>query len=145
MDPPRLVVVLGLNVGKIRIVREIGILRELGIVRDIGIHGKIKRVIEVVVDPLIWRLRPMATVEAATLPPRKRDRLTSLHPVATIEAMAVLGSVSDPFKVSSTSALQVLRRLGSIFTSVYAAKLKHVVSLLEGLQGGKKIALCQKE
>ncbi|GJV77888.1 hypothetical protein Tco_1509472 [Tanacetum coccineum] len=39
----------------------------------------------------------------------------------------------------------ILRRLGSIFTSVYAEKLKHVVSLLEGLQGGKKIALCQKE
>ncbi|GJX56062.1 ribonuclease H-like domain-containing protein [Tanacetum coccineum] len=48
-------------------------------------------------------------------------------------------------EVSSASALQVLRRLGSIFTSVYAAKLKHVVSLLEGLQDGKKIALCQKE
>ncbi|GJT35114.1 retrovirus-related pol polyprotein from transposon TNT 1-94 [Tanacetum coccineum] len=32
---------------------------------------------------------------------------------------------------SSASALQVLRRLGSIFTSVYASKLKHVVSLLE--------------
>ncbi|GJS32340.1 retrovirus-related pol polyprotein from transposon TNT 1-94 [Tanacetum coccineum] len=53
-------------------------------------------------------------------------------------------------KSSSTSkrrasALQVLKRLGSIFTSVYAAKLKRVVSLLEGLQGGKKIALCQKE
>ncbi|GKE98451.1 hypothetical protein Tco_0021802, partial [Tanacetum coccineum] len=48
-------------------------------------------------------------------------------------------------EVSSTSALQVLRRLGSIFTSVYAAKLKRVVSLLEGLQDGKKIALCQKE
>ncbi|GJX57310.1 hypothetical protein Tco_0287207 [Tanacetum coccineum] len=40
---------------------------------------------------------------------------------------------------------EVLRRLGSIFTSVYTAKLKRVVSLLEGLQGGKKIALCQKE
>ncbi|GKC25108.1 hypothetical protein Tco_1027258, partial [Tanacetum coccineum] len=68
----------------------------------------------------------------------------------------------------------VLRRLGNIFTLVYAAvqKLKKdswlelqfrladnsklnvvyllteaetCVSLLEGLQGGKKIALCQKE
>ncbi|GKC85312.1 hypothetical protein Tco_1141029, partial [Tanacetum coccineum] len=39
------------------------------------------------------------------------------------------------------SNLKVLRRLGSIFTSVYAAKLKRVVSLLEGLQGEKKIAL----
>ncbi|GJV24128.1 hypothetical protein Tco_1376823, partial [Tanacetum coccineum] len=45
----------------------------------------------------------------------------------------------------NASALQVLRRLGSIFTSVYAAKLKRVVSLLEGLQGGKKIVLYQKE
>ncbi|GJS77628.1 retrovirus-related pol polyprotein from transposon TNT 1-94 [Tanacetum coccineum] len=43
------------------------------------------------------------------------------------------------------SELKVFRRLGSIFTSVYAAKLKRVVSLLEGLQGKKKIALCQKE
>ncbi|GKA82248.1 hypothetical protein Tco_0788996 [Tanacetum coccineum] len=48
-------------------------------------------------------------------------------------------------EVPSASALQVLRRLGSIFTSVYAAKLKSVVSLLEGLQGRKKTALCQKE
>ncbi|GJW02121.1 hypothetical protein Tco_1560977 [Tanacetum coccineum] len=54
-------------------------------------------------------------------------------------------------KVSLASALQVLRRLGSIFTSVYAAiqklkkKIGMFVSLLEGLQGGKKIALCQKE
>ncbi|GJY94713.1 hypothetical protein Tco_0511074 [Tanacetum coccineum] len=47
-------------------------------------------------------------------------------------------------EVSSALALLVLRRLGSIFTSVYAAKLKRIVSLLEGLQGGKKIALCQK-
>ncbi|GJT02073.1 hypothetical protein Tco_0823242 [Tanacetum coccineum] len=46
---------------------------------------------------------------------------------------------------SSVSALQVLRRLESIFTLVYAVKLKRVVSLLEGLQGEKKIALCQKE
>ncbi|GKF36279.1 hypothetical protein Tco_0113037, partial [Tanacetum coccineum] len=46
---------------------------------------------------------------------------------------------------SSVSALQVLRRLESIFTLVYALKLKRVVSLLEGLQGEKKIALCQME
>ncbi|GJU24766.1 hypothetical protein Tco_1163387 [Tanacetum coccineum] len=44
-------------------------------------------------------------------------------------------------RVANASALQVLRRLGSIFTSVYAAKLKRVVSLLEGLQGEKRIAL----
>ncbi|GJR96824.1 hypothetical protein Tco_0268998 [Tanacetum coccineum] len=37
-------------------------------------------------------------------------------------------------EASSASALQVLRRLGSIFTSLYAAKLKRVVSLLEGLR-----------
>ncbi|GKB96081.1 putative reverse transcriptase domain-containing protein [Tanacetum coccineum] len=37
---------------------------------------------------------------------------------------------------SSASALPVLKRLGSIFTSVYAVKLKRVVSLLEGLQCG---------
>ncbi|GJW95795.1 hypothetical protein Tco_0175467 [Tanacetum coccineum] len=48
-------------------------------------------------------------------------------------------------EVPSASTLQVLRRLGIIFTSVYAAKLKHVALLLEALQGGKKIALCQKE
>ncbi|GKE44793.1 hypothetical protein Tco_1472077 [Tanacetum coccineum] len=79
-------------------------------------------------------------------------------------------------EVPSASALQVLRRLGSIFTLVYAvvqklkkdswlelqfslgdnsklnivylpnrSLLKRVVSLLEGLQGGKNIALCQKE
>ncbi|GJX67812.1 hypothetical protein Tco_0303539 [Tanacetum coccineum] len=42
------------------------------------------------------------------------------------------------------SALQVLRRLGSIFTSVYAAKLKRVVSLLEDLQGGKKDCFMSK-
>ncbi|GJS45020.1 hypothetical protein Tco_0595141 [Tanacetum coccineum] len=52
---------------------------------------------------------------------------------------------SDIAEVPSASALQVLRRLGSIFTSVYVAKLKRVVSLLKGLQGRKKIALCQKE
>ncbi|GKA07124.1 hypothetical protein Tco_0686348 [Tanacetum coccineum] len=46
---------------------------------------------------------------------------------------------------SSSSTLHVLRILGSIFTLVYEVKLKLVVSLLEGLQGGKKIALCQKE
>ncbi|GJT02842.1 hypothetical protein Tco_0824011 [Tanacetum coccineum] len=58
----------------------------------------------------------------------------------------LLGIVlNEPVLASSASALRVLRRLGSIFTSVYAAKLKRVVSLLEGLQGGKKIALCQKE
>ncbi|GJX84182.1 hypothetical protein Tco_0334956 [Tanacetum coccineum] len=51
----------------------------------------------------------------------------------------LLGLVPEPFSLS------VLRRLGSIFTSVYAAKLKRVGSLLEGLQGWKKIALCQKE
>ncbi|GJV07431.1 hypothetical protein Tco_1345087 [Tanacetum coccineum] len=34
-------------------------------------------------------------------------------------------------RYGKASALQVLRRLGSIFTSVYAAKLKRVVSLLE--------------
>ncbi|GKE41332.1 hypothetical protein Tco_1468616 [Tanacetum coccineum] len=51
----------------------------------------------------------------------------------------LLGSVPEPFSLS------VLRRLRSIFTLVYAAKLKRIVSLLEGLQGGKKIALCQKE
>ncbi|GJV35280.1 hypothetical protein Tco_1407757 [Tanacetum coccineum] len=56
--------------------------------------------------------------------------------------MSLLASVAE---VPSASALHVLRRFGSIFTSVYAAKLKHVVSLLEGLQGGKKIALFQKE
>ncbi|GJX47358.1 hypothetical protein Tco_0272548 [Tanacetum coccineum] len=39
----------------------------------------------------------------------------------------------------------VLRRLGSIFTSVYAVKLKRIVSLLKGLPGEKKIALCQKD
>ncbi|GKA52962.1 kinesin-like protein KIN-12D [Tanacetum coccineum] len=45
----------------------------------------------------------------------------------------------------------VLRRLRSIFTSVYAAvqklkkKIDTFVSLLEGLPGEKKIALCQKE
>ncbi|GKC16045.1 2-isopropylmalate synthase A-like protein [Tanacetum coccineum] len=53
--------------------------------------------------------------------------------------------VSDGADGSSALALQVLRRLESIFTSVCAAKLKRVVSLLEGLQSGKKIALCQKE
>ncbi|GKD34993.1 hypothetical protein Tco_1250502 [Tanacetum coccineum] len=59
---------------------------------------------------------------------------------------AYLGRLSaSVLKVPSASALQVLRRLGSIFTSVYAAKLKSVVSLLEGLQGRKKTALCQKE
>ncbi|GJT69046.1 hypothetical protein Tco_1028332 [Tanacetum coccineum] len=40
--------------------------------------------------------------------------------------------LNEPVLASSTVALQVLRRLGSIFTSVYAAKLKRVVSLLEG-------------
>ncbi|GKC30701.1 hypothetical protein Tco_1037995 [Tanacetum coccineum] len=70
---------------------------------------------------------------------RANKRLKSLiqyedHPTCTVLNELVLAS-----------ALQVLRRLGSIFTSVYAAKLKRVVSLLEGLQGGKKIALCQKE
>ncbi|GKA12185.1 hypothetical protein Tco_0691731 [Tanacetum coccineum] len=66
-----------------------------------------------------------------------------LGPFCNVEAMPRL-------EVPSASALQVLRRLGSIFTSVYAAvhklkkKLKRVVSFLEGLQGGKKIALCQK-
>ncbi|GKD07248.1 hypothetical protein Tco_1186933, partial [Tanacetum coccineum] len=40
-------------------------------------------------------------------------------------------------EVPSALSLQVLRGFGSIFTSVYAANLKHVVSLLEGLQGGK--------
>ncbi|GJS87785.1 retrovirus-related pol polyprotein from transposon TNT 1-94 [Tanacetum coccineum] len=56
-----------------------------------------------------------------------------------------LTSQFESLKFSSALALQVLRRLGSIFTSVYAAKLKRVVSLLEGLQGRKKIGLCQKE
>ncbi|GKB08802.1 hypothetical protein Tco_0837114 [Tanacetum coccineum] len=39
----------------------------------------------------------------------------------------LLGSVLEPFKVSSASALQVLKRFRSIFTSVYAAvqKLKN--------------------
>ncbi|GJS91080.1 hypothetical protein Tco_0773716 [Tanacetum coccineum] len=54
-------------------------------------------------------------------------------------------SVYEFILSSATSALQVLRRLGSIFTSVYVVKLKRVVSLLEGLQGGKRIAFCQKE
>ncbi|GJZ94062.1 hypothetical protein Tco_0666265 [Tanacetum coccineum] len=48
-------------------------------------------------------------------------------------------------KWNSLKLNSVLRRLGSIFTSVYAAKLKRVVSLLKGLQDGKNIALCQKE
>nr|GEV28769.1 hypothetical protein [Tanacetum cinerariifolium] len=43
--------------------------------------------------------------------------------------------------VSGWKLPRVLRRLRSTFTSVYAVKLKRVVSLLEGLQGGKKIAL----
>ncbi|GJW11806.1 hypothetical protein Tco_1577633 [Tanacetum coccineum] len=47
--------------------------------------------------------------------------------------------------ISASAALQVLRRLESILTSVYAVKLKRIASLLEGLQGGKKIALCKKE
>ncbi|GJZ57375.1 retrovirus-related pol polyprotein from transposon TNT 1-94 [Tanacetum coccineum] len=52
----------------------------------------------------------------------------SLGPVVNIRTEA---SVAE---VPSGSALQVLRRLGSIFTLVYAAKLKHVVSLLKGSQ-----------
>ncbi|GJX03615.1 hypothetical protein Tco_0189531 [Tanacetum coccineum] len=53
---------------------------------------------------------------------------------------------------SLVSALQVLRRLGSIFTSVYAAdqklkkayKIETFVSLLEGLQCGKKDCFMSK-
>ncbi|GKE93191.1 hypothetical protein Tco_1574286, partial [Tanacetum coccineum] len=73
-----------------------------------------------------------------------KRNLNPLKQVRFIEQLRVA-------EVYSSLALQVLRRLGSIFTSVYAAvqklkkKLKRVVSLLEGLQGGKKIALCQKE
>ncbi|GKB03909.1 hypothetical protein Tco_0832052 [Tanacetum coccineum] len=71
------------------------------------------------------------------------DDITSFHDgvkVADIEE-----ALTSVVEVPSGSALQVLRGLGSIFTSVYAAKLKRVVSLLEGLQSGKKIALCKKE
>ncbi|GJX57083.1 retrovirus-related pol polyprotein from transposon TNT 1-94 [Tanacetum coccineum] len=46
---------------------------------------------------------------------------------------------STKYQGSSASALQVLRRLESIFTSVYAAKFETFVSLLEGLQGGKRL------
>ncbi|GKA29288.1 hypothetical protein Tco_0715533 [Tanacetum coccineum] len=42
-----------------------------------------------------------------------------------------IGGCAHHSRFSRASALQVLRRLGSIFTSVYAAKLKRVVSLLE--------------
>ncbi|GJV69307.1 hypothetical protein Tco_1484816 [Tanacetum coccineum] len=52
-------------------------------------------------------------------------------------SLVALVSAGDGLRTSSASVLQVLRRLGSIFTSVYAAKLKRVVSLLDGLQGGK--------
>ncbi|GJV08916.1 retrotransposon protein, putative, ty1-copia subclass [Tanacetum coccineum] len=65
-------------------------------------------------------------------------RILNMVPTKKVER-TLLGSVPEPFSIL------VLRILGSIFTLVYAVKLKRIVSLLEGLQGGKKIILCQKE
>ncbi|GJX86696.1 ribonuclease H-like domain-containing protein [Tanacetum coccineum] len=48
---------------------------------------------------------------------------TRVHGVSNDDAAVVLGSVPEPFS-SSASALLALRRLGSIFTSVYAAVQK---------------------
>ncbi|GJU99751.1 pentatricopeptide repeat-containing protein [Tanacetum coccineum] len=53
------------------------------------------------------------------------------HPAGTVLNELVLAS--------SASALHVLRKLGSIFISVNAGKLKRIISLLEGLQGGKRL------
>nr|GEY87596.1 hypothetical protein [Tanacetum cinerariifolium] len=72
----------------------------------------------------------------------------------------LLGSVPEPFSLSvdlnikslsvsqaeifQLESLKLLQRQLFRFLEDWE-KLKRVVSLLEGLQGGKKIALCQKE
>ncbi|GKD16253.1 hypothetical protein Tco_1205411 [Tanacetum coccineum] len=85
------------------------------------------------------------------IPLSKQDPLDKLNDL-TNKKRKHADDIHDYFKVNKRlkSLVQykdhlVLRRLGSIFTSVYAVKLNHVGSLLEGLQGEKKIALCQKE
>ncbi|GKB82586.1 hypothetical protein Tco_0949481 [Tanacetum coccineum] len=74
--------------------------------------------------------------ELTDLANKKRKRTSDLRDHSSLSALVT--------EVPSAAALQVFRRLGSIFTSVYAVA-ETCVSLLEGLQGGKKIALCQKE
>nr|GEU78192.1 hypothetical protein [Tanacetum cinerariifolium] len=57
----------------------------------------------------------------------------------------VIKACPNKTEAELASALQVLRRLGSIFTSVYAAKLKRVVPLLEGLQSEKRLLYVKRD
>ncbi|GJY63709.1 hypothetical protein Tco_0465169 [Tanacetum coccineum] len=113
-------------------------------------------------------------------PLKEQDPLNELNDLANKQRKRA-GDLKDhsrstkKHKSSVQHEEEALRRLGSIFTSVYAVdqkieeclckelqfslvdnfklnvvyllnrRLKHFVSLLEGLQGGTKIALCQKE
>ncbi|GJW17951.1 hypothetical protein Tco_0025387 [Tanacetum coccineum] len=68
----------------------------------------------------------LAEIDKRNLNPLKKMRVIEHLSASVVE-------------VPSASALQVLRRLGSIFTSVYEVKLKRIVSLLEAYVDSKTI------